>query len=112
MIVDKKNAEHYTWGDGCDGWHLVKSEALSVIQEKVPPGKSEKRHLHENSRQVFYILKGSAVIEVENVLHQLTEGQTIEIPPKTPHKFMNQNDNDVEFIVISMPASHGDRIEL
>ena len=30
------NAEHYVWGDGCDGWHLLKHPDLSVIQERVP----------------------------------------------------------------------------
>ncbi len=22
--VSRENAEHYRWGDDCDGWHLVK----------------------------------------------------------------------------------------
>jgi hypothetical protein len=26
-LVSRENAEHYRWGDDCDGWHLVKSEA-------------------------------------------------------------------------------------
>jgi hypothetical protein len=37
-IVSLENAEHYNWGGACDGWHLLKSAALSVIQESVPPG--------------------------------------------------------------------------
>jgi hypothetical protein len=39
-------AEHYAWGAGCDGWHLVRAPALSVIQERMPPGAAEVRHRH------------------------------------------------------------------
>ena len=38
MVKSIKNAEHYQWGNACDGWHLLKSETLSVIQEKMPAG--------------------------------------------------------------------------
>jgi len=37
MIVDQKTAEHYSWGNACDGWHLVQNSALSVIEERMPP---------------------------------------------------------------------------
>ena len=112
MIIDKTIAERYIWGENCDGWHFLKDNELSIIQEKVPPGKSEKRHFHSKSRQFFYILKGAAFIEINGVVYQLKPGQGIEIPPKSPHKFMNQSSEDVEFLVISAPKSHGDRVDL
>lgn len=36
--IDSSTADHYTWGNICDGWHLLKSPELSVIQEHVPAG--------------------------------------------------------------------------
>ena len=36
-VVSAGTADHYVWGDGCDGWHLVASDRLSVIQERMPP---------------------------------------------------------------------------
>jgi hypothetical protein len=35
MIKSTENSEHYQWGNLCDGWHLLKSDTLSVIQEKM-----------------------------------------------------------------------------
>ena len=61
--VSLKTAEHYRWGEGCDGWHLAKMPGLSVIQEKVPGGRSEVRHFHNVSEQFFYVLSGEATIE-------------------------------------------------
>jgi mannose-6-phosphate isomerase-like protein (cupin superfamily) len=112
MVIDTTNAKHYIWGEVCDGWHLLESDELSIIQEKVPAGKSEKRHYHNFSKQFFYILKGVATIEINGIFHELTSGQGIEIPPKTPHQFINQSDKDVDFIVVSTPKSHGDRVEV
>ena len=39
-IINRENAEHYRWKTVCDGWHFVKSDALSIIAEKMPPRRS------------------------------------------------------------------------
>lgn len=111
-VTNLKNAEHYTWGDGCDGWHLVKTDNLSVIQERVPPGKSERKHFHKNSRQYFYVLEGKATFEIEDRSMTIGEREGIEISPMIPHRLLNQSTNDLVFIVISAPRSHGDRVDL
>ena len=110
--VSSDNAEHYTWGDGCDGWHLLKGDDLSVIQERVPPGKFEVKHLHRRSRQFFYILSGEATMVVGDARIALKAGQGIEIPPGAAHQFRNDSDAEVNFIVVSCPKSHGDRADI
>jgi hypothetical protein len=35
--IDRQKAQHYSWGNNCDGWHLVQSDALSIIEEKCRP---------------------------------------------------------------------------
>lgn len=112
MVIDISNAEHYLWGNNCDGWHLVKGEGLSVIQERVPAGGSEKRHRHVKARQFFYILKGKAVMELDGEMYPLVAGQGIEIPPGAVHKFRNASMEDVEFLVISSPTTLDDRENL
>jgi len=52
-IINTKNAEHYNWGNNCDGWHFVKSDSLSVIKEKMPPMTKEKLHYHEKAQHFF-----------------------------------------------------------
>jgi mannose-6-phosphate isomerase-like protein (cupin superfamily) len=108
-MISIENAEHYAWGKNCDGWHLVKSSKLSVIQERIPPGTSETRHFHKRSRQFFYVLFGIAVIEADGKREILNAREGIEILPGIPHQIFNESDRDVEFLVISQPPSHGDR---
>ena len=109
-IVSTENAEHYTWGGICDGWHLLKSSGLSVIQERVPPGGAEVRHYHERAHQFFFVLSGEATLEVEDKKVVLGPQQGLSIPPKVPHRLLNEAKQDVSFIVVSSPLSHGDRI--
>jgi mannose-6-phosphate isomerase-like protein (cupin superfamily) len=63
--VRRAAAEHYTWGDRCDGWHLVKDERLSVIEEQMPPGTSEVLHYHGQSQQFLFVLSGEAMMSVK-----------------------------------------------
>lgn len=110
MVISKENAEHYIWSGICDGWHLVKHDDLSVIHERMPSGTSEVRHFHNKSRQFFFVLSGTATLEVNGEWHNIEAFQGMEVSPGVPHQMINQSQNDVEFIVVSQPMSHGDRV--
>ena len=111
-VTSTKSAEHYTWGAQCDGWHLVKSESLSVIQERVPAGASESHHYHKKSEQFFYILSGIATMEVGGQLLTVRANEGIHIPAGTTHMLSNCGSADLVFTVTSTPPSHGDRVEV
>lgn len=111
-IVSTKNTEHYVWAENCDGWHLLKDPTLHIIQESVPPGKSEHRHLHSVAQQFFFILTGQAIMEVEGQDYPLSVGEGIHIRAGQPHQFKNPYDHPVEFLVISNPTTRGDRADL
>ena len=110
-IISIKNSEHYVWADKCDGWHLVKTSRLSVIQERVPGGCAEARHYHENSEQFFFVLSGIASLEVDGHVHQIKPQQGIHVPAGVPHQLKNEQIQELVFLVTSTPPSHGDRIE-
>jgi len=112
MITSTENAEHYTWGDQCDGWPLLLSDNLSVIQERMPPATSEQLHYHERAQQVFYILSGTATFEVEGQAQTVLTGQSIHITANTKHRIFNNGEADLHFLVISEPKTRGDRVNL
>jgi mannose-6-phosphate isomerase-like protein (cupin superfamily) len=99
MIKSTNNAEHYTWGTGCDGWHLLKTDTLSVIQERMPPGTGEQTHYHERAQEVA----GETLMVNQN--------QSIHITPNSKHRISNNGKTDLHFLVISEPKSHGDRVD-
>jgi mannose-6-phosphate isomerase-like protein (cupin superfamily) len=110
-IINTKSAEHYTWGSNCDGWHLVKTSELSVIEELMPPGTRETRHSHVRSRQFFYVLEGELSMEVEHHEFVLEAGEGIEVSPGQQHQAFNKGARPLRIIVTSQPPSHGDRID-
>lgn len=109
-VVSTSSGEHYRWGEDCDGWYLLKRDDISIIQELVPAGKGEVRHFHNISRQFFYILSGTATMQIGDDTLVLNRGEGVEIPPGVEHQFQNKSDEDVCFLVISFPKSHGDRV--
>ncbi len=114
LPVNRSVAEHYRWGGvegaDCDGWHLVQSGELSVIEERMPAGAMEVRHMHQRSRQFFYVLAGELTMEVDGSEHRMGAGDGIEIAPGRWHQALNQSEADARFLVVSQPRSHGDRI--
>ena len=109
--VSRDNAEHYRWGHECDGWHLVKDQNLSVIEEFMPPGSAEIRHYHERAQQFFYIVTGEVLMEINGENMLLPAGSGVRILPGTRHQVRNPSSGAVRFLVISQPPSHGDRID-
>ncbi len=107
--INTKTAEHYKWGTNSDGWHLLKTDRLSVIEECVPPGEFEQRHFHEKAQQFFYVLSGRAHLEVDGVIHEIDAGSGFHVPEKVPHQLMNKGKGNLRFLVVSEPKSHGDR---
>ncbi|MCE2595821.1 cupin domain-containing protein [Motilimonas cestriensis] len=111
MMIDKASAEHYTWGGQCDGWHLVKSPNLSVIQERVPSGCVEVKHYHQKAEQFFFVLSGVATLEVAEQVFSLTPQQGLHVAAGVVHQLRNEAEQDLVFLVTSTPPSHGDRVE-
>ncbi|MNI87914.1 Cupin domain protein [compost metagenome] len=110
MNISKNNAEHYLWGNQCDGWHLVKDQQLSVIHERMPAGTAEVKHYHEKALQFFFVLSGTATLEVEGAEIELHPQEGVEVKPLVAHQMFNKSGADVEFLVISQPTSRGDRV--
>jgi len=107
--IGTANADHYIWGQICDGWHLVRSENLSVIEERMPPATEEQRHWHQHARQFFYVVEGELTMQFDDGNTEVGPRQGIEITPGVPHQAKNRSASDARFLVISQPPSHGDR---
>lgn len=108
--ISTANAEHYLWGHACDGWHLLATDELSVIEERMPPGSFEQRHRHRHVRQFFYVLEGEATLELDGTAYRLHAGQGLHVPPGSAHQMRNDSRGELRFVVVSTPKSHGDRV--
>ncbi|WP_422859767.1 cupin domain-containing protein [Flagellimonas sp. S174] len=109
MKKNRKNSEHYLWGENCEGWHLVKGSELSVIEELMPSKTEEAKHYHSKAQQLFYVLKGEATFQIESEIVRVPSREGIHIQPNLVHQIRNEGETDLEFLVISQPTTRGDR---
>lgn len=107
-----QTAQHYNWGDACDGWWLHQNEKFTIISERMPPNTAEKQHYHQHTDQFFYCLKGELCIQMLNNEYTLKVHEGLLIPATIVHKVKNPSAGHVQFLVISSPNAHHDRIDL
>ncbi|MGO4272871.1 cupin domain-containing protein [Paenibacillus sp. TAF58] len=112
MKVHKEQVEHYIWGDACDGWYLERDADRTIIQERIPAGTSEVKHVHQKAKQFFFILSGEAKMWINGTDITLNPQEGCTILPGIPHQIRNESMDDVEFLVISTPSTQGDRTAL
>jgi mannose-6-phosphate isomerase-like protein (cupin superfamily) len=76
----------------------------------MPPGTAEVRHYHQHAHQFFFVLGGALSLEINGLLHRLETRDGIQVPAGASHSVSNQSELPTEFIVVSSPPSHGDRV--
>lgn len=108
-MINARTAEHHVWGAGCDAWRLVSHDELGVVQERVPPGMGETRHLHHRARQFFFVLSGVATFELDDRTYELHPHDGIDVPPGVPHRIFNEGGEDLVFLLVAQPSSRSDR---
>ncbi|MDQ6830045.1 MAG: cupin domain-containing protein [Gemmatimonadota bacterium] len=107
--VSSETAEHYAWGVGCDGWHLLRTPTLSVITERMEPDAAEVSHRHVRAQQFFFVLNGELALAFGGRRHRVAARHGLHVPAGVVHQVLNVSDAAVDFLVISEPPSHGDR---
>jgi len=112
MIKNTANAEHYPWGQVCDGWRLLERSDLSVIQERIPPNAGEISHFHQRARQLFFVLSGELQIQLGEQRFHLSPGDSLEVPPGDRHRVRNEGSIEATFLVVSAPTTRGDRVNV
>lgn len=111
-VVSRRKVEPRFWGEGCLTHELVSHPQLCVLQETIPPGGSEIAHYHREARQVFFVLSGRLTIRIGGRDHRLEAQEALEVPPGLAHRVMNLARETCSFLVVSHPASGGDRVPI
>ena len=80
-----------------------KSERLTITKVQVFPGKTNSRHIHKSSEQIWIVLKGKGTLLLENdQTKEISEGDVVRFEDGETHGILN-NSND-EFIYISVTS--------
>jgi quercetin dioxygenase-like cupin family protein len=66
----------------------------------IEPGGSIPKHFHPDIEHEQYVLKGRYKIGIGDEVHEVTEGDSIYIPPGTTHWYKNTGRENAEFLCI------------
>ncbi|MBQ9846146.1 MAG: cupin domain-containing protein [Oscillospiraceae bacterium] len=76
-----------------------------VLQRFKPNSNSGDAVQSHEGEEVFYVLKGTLVLFLDKLEVTLNEGDSVRIPARTPHFWVNQTDSEVEVIFAITPPA-------
>jgi mannose-6-phosphate isomerase-like protein (cupin superfamily) len=79
------------------------SRNLSVTWVDVPPGGEQRAHSHEESEQVYVIVRGRGRMQVAGDVEEVGEGDLVFIPPATDHGIVNDGDEPLAYVSAASP---------
>ncbi len=75
---------------------------LSQLTRHVIQGRiTSDYHDHENVEQVYYFVRGSGKMLIDEVEYPVTAGDAVHLPPKTKHQVINDGEDLIEYLNIS-----------
>ncbi len=81
----------------------------SLAEAIVLPGNRTRAHRHHLSEEIYHFLAGSGIMELGDRSFRITAGDTVRIPPGTPHALLNDGDNELRLLCCCAPPySHED----
>src|SRR5262245_49360635 len=79
------------------------SRNMSVTWIDVPPGIDQGLHSHEESEQVYVVVKGTGTMTVAGDTQKIGEGDLILVPPATDHSIANDGSGDLCCVAAQSP---------
>jgi mannose-6-phosphate isomerase-like protein (cupin superfamily) len=87
--------------------HPVKYQSLA--EATIPPGRTTRLHRHRQSEEIYHITAGKGRMFLAGKIVGVERGDTILIPPGTPHAIENRGENPLVILcACSPPYSHDD----
>ena len=95
-------------------WHRLRTHVLmdagelgarhlSVTWLSVPAGAEQTLHSHEESEQVYIVVRGAGTMSVAGDTQQVGEGDLILVPPATDHSVANNGDAELACVSVQSP---------
>ena len=68
------------------------------------------RHKHEIQEQVYHVIEGEGLMEIDGRHHVVRKHDFIFLPPGVEHSISNTGLVDLVFLVVTSPVTDGDRL--
>jgi mannose-6-phosphate isomerase-like protein (cupin superfamily) len=83
----------------------------SLAEATVPPGAETEEHYHRVSEEIYLFTSGSGRMKLGDEEAGVSAGDTVVIPPGTPHKLWNTGTEPLKLLCCCAPPySHEDTV--
>jgi mannose-6-phosphate isomerase-like protein (cupin superfamily) len=81
----------------------------SLAEATVPVGQTTQLHRHHRSEEIYHITAGAGRMTLGMEVFDVAAGDTIVVPPGTPHRIENTGRVELRILCACAPAyAHGD----
>ncbi len=114
LRTHSKNITTYITRDGSEIKELMHpatqgNKAQSLAEATVKRGQQTHLHQHHYSEELYYIMNGKGLMKLGDDQFEVTAGDTVCIPPGTPHCIKNIGTDALRILCMCSPAySHND----
>jgi mannose-6-phosphate isomerase-like protein (cupin superfamily) len=82
---------------------------LSLAEAIVRPGTETRLHRHRRTEEIYHVTAGTGLMTLGDQMFSVTAGDSVCIPPGSPHCIRNTGDLDLRILCCCAPAySHED----
>ena len=117
MISQYKNIKPFTTLDGSEIRELMHpnvqgNKSQSLAEAIVKPGEKTLLHVHAKSEEIYYIINGQGKMQLGSESLNVNQGDSICIPPGTPHNIKNTGADNLKILCCCSPAYAHDDTEI
>src|SRR3954468_14536892 len=98
-----------TTKDGSTIRELHHTANQSLAEATLEPDQATERHYHRATEEIYFVVKGSGLLEVDGDRQMIRPGDAILIPPGAWHTLENNGTSELRFLCCCAPPySHDD----
>jgi mannose-6-phosphate isomerase-like protein (cupin superfamily) len=108
-VVSVSSAEPFATKDGSTIRELHHTAAQSLAEATLEPDQATQRHYHRATEEIYFVVKGSGMMEVDGERTQIRPGDAVLIPPGAWHTLENNGTSELRILCCCVPPySHED----
>jgi mannose-6-phosphate isomerase-like protein (cupin superfamily) len=92
------------------GGHGCRNQSLA--EARIPAGSETRLHRHLVSEEFYHVVSGRGRMTLGDRVFGIAPGDTVAIPPGTPHRVSNHEDDTLVILCCCAPAYSHDDTEL
>jgi mannose-6-phosphate isomerase-like protein (cupin superfamily) len=87
-LTSRDTVQPFETKDGSTIRELMHAANQSLAEATLTPGQATQRHYHAASEELYSVLEGDGLIEIDGEARELAPGDTVLIPPGARHQMI------------------------